>query len=79
MKGIIGTLQLAATLVFALPLGLLGVRLLLDGQRLLGGLFVAVAVAMVALEEYLTTPTDVPAAVAEKTVSKVVETPDDEE
>ena len=79
MKGIIGTLQLAATLVFALPVGLLGVQFLLDGQRLLGGLFVVVAVAMVALEEYLTTPTDVPAAVAEKTVSKVVETPEDEE
>ncbi|WP_435180219.1 DUF7533 family protein [Halorussus sp. AFM4] len=79
MKGIIGTLQLAATLVFALPVGLLGVQLLLDGQRLLGGLFVVVAVAMVVLEEYLTTPTDVPAAVAEKTVSKVAETPDDEE
>lgn len=79
MKGIIGTLQLAATLIFALPLGLLGVQFLLDGRRLLGGLFVVLAVAMVALEEYLTTPTDVPVAVAEKTVGTVVETPDDEE
>ncbi|WP_137283873.1 DUF7533 family protein [Halorussus salinisoli] len=77
--GIMGTLQLAATLVFALPVGLLGVQFLLDGETLLGGGFVAVAVVMVALEEYLTTPTDVPGVMAEKTIGKVVKTPDDEE
>jgi hypothetical protein len=77
--GIIGTIQLAATLVFALPIGLLGLQFLLDGRSLLGGGFVAVAVLMVALEEYLTTPTDVPSSLAEKTVEKVVETPDEEE
>ena len=77
--GIIGTLQLAATLVFALPVGLLGVQFLLDGRTLFGAGFVVVAVLMVALEEYLTTPTDVPAAAAEKAVGKVVETPDDEQ
>ncbi|WP_276300039.1 DUF7533 family protein [Halorussus lipolyticus] len=77
--GILGTIQLAATLIFALPVGLLGVQFLLDGKTLLGGGFVVVAVMMVVLEEYLTTPTDVPGAVAEKTVSKVAKTPDDEE
>jgi hypothetical protein len=77
--GILGTLQLAATLVFALPVGLLGAQFLLDGETLLGGGFLGVAVLMVALEEYLTTPTDVPGAVAEKTLGKVVKTPDDEE
>ncbi|NEU57906.1 hypothetical protein [Halorussus sp. MSC15.2] len=77
--GILGTLQLAATLVFALPVGLLGVQFLANGQPLLGGGFVAVAVLMVVLEEYLTTPTDVPGAVAEKTIGKVAKTPDDEE
>ncbi|UPV72767.1 hypothetical protein M0R89_09415 [Halorussus limi] len=78
-RGILGTLQLAATLVFALPVGLLGVQFLANGEVLLGGGFVAVAVLMVVLEEYLTTPTDVPGAVAEKTVGKVAKTPDDEE
>jgi hypothetical protein len=77
--GILDTLQLAATLVFALPVGLLGVQFLLDGDTLLGGGFLGVAVLMVALEEYLTTPTDVPGAVAEKTLGKVVKTPEDEE
>ena len=77
--GIIGTLQLAATLVFALPVGLLGVQFLLDGRTLFGAGFVAIAALMVALEEYLTTPTDVPAAAAEKVVGKMAKTPDDDE
>lgn len=77
--GIMGTIQLAGTLVFALPIGLLGVQFLLDGRTLLGGGFVAVAVLMVALEEYLTTPTDVPTSVAEKAVGKVAKSPDEEE
>ncbi|MFC4550664.1 MULTISPECIES: DUF7533 family protein [Halorussus] len=77
--GIIGTIQLAATLVFALPVGLLGVNKLLAGETVVGGAFLGVAVLMVALEEYLTTPTDVPASLAEKTVGKVAKTPDDEE
>ena len=77
--GIMGTISLAATLVFALPVGLLGIQFLLDGKTLVGGGFVAVAVVMVALQEYLTTPTDVPTSVAEKAVGKVAKTPDDEE
>jgi len=77
--GIMGTIQLAATLVFALPVGLLGLQFLLDGRLLSGTGFVAVAVLMVTLEEYLTTPKDVPGAVAEKAVGKVTKTPDDEE
>ena len=77
--GILGTLQLAATLVFALPVGLLGVDKLLSGETVVGAAFLGVAILMVVLEEYLTTPTDVPGAVAEKTVGKVAKTPDDEE
>ncbi|WP_158058106.1 DUF7533 family protein [Halorussus halophilus] len=76
--GIMGTIQLAATLVFALPIGLLGVQMLLDGKMLVGGAFVAVAVLMVVLEEYLTTPTDIPSSVAEKAVGKAVKTPEEE-
>ena len=77
--GIIGTIQLAATLVFALPVGLLGLSKLLAGDALVGGGFVAVAVLMVALEEYLTTPTDVPTSVAGKVVGTVAKTPDEDE
>jgi hypothetical protein len=77
--GIIDTIKLAGTLVFALPVGLLGLQFLLDGRTLLGGGFVAIAVLMVALQEYLTTPTDVPTSVAEQAIGKVVKSPDDEE
>jgi hypothetical protein len=77
--GIMGTISLAATLVFALPVGLLGLQFLLDGRVMLGGGFVAVAVLMVALQEYLTTPTDVPTSVGERAIGKVAKSPDEEE
>jgi len=77
--GIIGTIQLAGTLVLALPVGLLGVEKLLAGQTAVGAAFVGVAALMVALEEYLTTPGDVPGSVARKTLGKVAKTPDEEE
>ena len=70
--GIISTLQLAVTLAFALPVGLLGVQFLLSGRTLFGAALVVVALLMVAIEEYVTTPTDVPAAAAEKAVGAVV-------
>lgn len=76
--GIIGTVQLAATLAFALPVALFGVEFLLSGN-LLGLAFVGLAVGMVAAEEYLTTPKDLPALAAEKTVGAVVREPDDED
>jgi len=77
--GIIGTIQLAGTLVLALPVGLLGVEKLLAGQTAVGAAFVGVAALMVALEEYLTTPGDVPGSIAQKTLGKVAKTHDDEE
>ena len=77
--GIMGTIQLAVTLVFALPIGLLGGQMLLDGKTVVGGAFLAVAILMVVLQEYLTTPTDIPTSIAEKAVGKAVKTPEDEE
>ena len=77
--GILGTIQLAATLIFAVPVGVYGLNTLLDGQQILGGGRLVVAVLMVALPDYLTTPTDIPAKVGESVVGKVVKTPDDEE
>ena len=77
-RGIIGTVQLVATLVFAIPVGLLGVMRLVAGETLFGGALLVAAVGMVLVEEYLTTPQDVPAMAAEKAVGTVVEDPDDE-
>lgn len=75
--GIISTLQLAVTLAFALPVGVLGIQFLLTGRTLFGVALVVVAVLMVALEEYVTTPTDAPAEAAELVAGAVVK--DDED
>ncbi|MFC6990113.1 hypothetical protein ACFQJD_17945 [Haloplanus sp. GCM10025708] len=77
--GIFETIGLAATLVFAIPVGVFGVETILAGDRLLGGLLVLVAVLMVVLPRRLTTPDDIPAAVAERTVGKAVAPPDEED
>jgi hypothetical protein len=77
--GITESIGLAASLVFAIPLGVFGLNALLGGDAFLGGVAVVVAVLMVALPRMLTTPADIPASVAEKAVGKAVKLPDDEE
>ena len=71
MPGVIGTLQLAVTLAFALPVGLMGATFLADG-RPLGAAFLALAVLMLAGQHYLTTPEELPFAAAERVVGWVV-------
>jgi hypothetical protein len=77
--GITGTIQLAATLVFAIPVGVFGLNTFLAGQRLLGGGAMVVAALMVLLPHYLTTPGDIPMKLGEKVVGKAVKVPDDDE
>ena len=67
--GLIGTIQLAAALVFALPLALFGLQMALDG-RTLGFAFLGLAGLMLLLPHFLTNPLD-PADVAEKATSRV--------
>lgn len=67
--GIIGTVQLAATLVLALPLVLFGLVWLVDG-RPAGAAFVGVGIFMILLQRYLTNPLD-PGDVAEAVVDYV--------
>jgi hypothetical protein len=75
-KGILETVGLALTLVFAIPVALLGAQfLLLEGRPLFGVAFLAIAVLMVVIEEYLTTPTDLPSLLFGRTVETVVEEP----
>lgn len=75
--GIIGTVQLAVTLAFAPPVAVLGVDFLLKG-RPLGVAFVCLAVLMVAVEEYVTGPSDLPAAAAERVAGTVVGSDEEE-
>ncbi|WP_255151937.1 DUF7533 family protein [Halorarius halobius] len=76
-RSIMGTVGLAATLALAIPAGLFGLDKLLSGDTVVGGAFLGLALLMVLVEEYLTTPMDVPGKVAEKTVGAVVKEPEE--
>ncbi|WP_435196713.1 DUF7533 family protein [Natronomonas sp. EA1] len=78
-RGILGTIGLGLTLAFAIPVGLLGLDRLLAGDTLVGAGFLGLAVLMVAIEEYLTTPMDLPGKLAEKTVGAVAKEPEEKE
>jgi len=73
-RGILETIGLAATLVLAIPIALFGAEHLVRGELVAGVAYVGIAVGLVLVEQYLTTPTDVPGKVAEETVGKVVKT-----
>jgi hypothetical protein len=77
-RGILQWVGLGATLFVAAHLGLFGAERVLAGEHLLGGAFLALAVAALALEEYVTKPTDLPGSVAGKLVGAVVEEPEDD-
>ena len=76
--GLLATVQLAATVVFAAPVGIFGLTRLTEGDVLLGGGLVAVAIAMVALPQYLTTPGEIPMRIVERVVGRAVVSPGDE-
>lgn len=77
--GIAESIQLAASLIFAIPLGIFGLTTLMDGNTFLGGVLLVIAVLMIVLPRFITTPADVPTAVAEKTVGKAVKVPDEDD
>ena len=77
--GISESITLAASLIFAIPLGIFGINTLLGGDTFLGGVVIVVAVLMVVLPRRLTTPADIPATIAEKAVGKAVKMPDEDE
>ncbi len=70
--GILDMVGLATTLIFALPVGIFGVQTALGGNVLVGGVLVAVAVAMVVLPQYLTTPADLPEKAATTAIDTLV-------
>ena len=77
-RGIIGLIQLAATLVLAVPVALLGLRFLTRGEPVAGVAFIAIAAGMVLVEKYVFTPRDVPGMLAERVVGRVAKEPDAE-
>lgn len=77
-RGIVGTVGLAVTLAFALPIGLLGLQRAVQGDSM-GVVLVVVAVLMVAIEEYLVTPTDLPALAGSRVLGAVAKDPEERE
>lgn len=69
--GLIGLLQLAVPVAFAIPVGLFGLTWLLEGNTLGAG-FVVLAALMVAVPYTLTNPLD-PGDMAEAAVDRVVD------
>lgn len=80
MAGIVDTIGLVGVLIFAIPAALAGLDfLLLRGEPLVGGALLGLAIVLVLIEQYLTTPTDVPGLVASRVGGAVVVDPEDEE
>lgn len=77
--GILGTIGLAGTLLFAIPVVLIGVEKLLAGDVTLGAVFLGIAALMVGLQQYLTTPADLPGDALGKVVGAIAKDPDEEE
>jgi len=74
--GLLDMVGLATAFAFAIPLAHFGV-LRLQGGDPLGWGFLAVAALIVLVEQYLTTPRDVPEMVAERVVGGAVEEPEE--
>lgn len=76
MAGIIDTIKLTSTLVFAIPAALAGLEFFVRDQPAIGTALLALAVGSVLLERYLTLPTDVPAVLVERVVGAVAKAPE---
>lgn len=76
--GILEMLGSVSILIFAIPLGLAGAEFLLGGDLFVGVGLLGVALAMVGVEQYVTTASDLPVLVASKCIDAVVRPPDEE-
>lgn len=76
--GIIDLIGLGATLLVAIPIGLFGLQLVMDGRTLLGVLGVAVAMGLLVVERVLWTPGDVLPEALTQLVDRVVRKPPDD-
>ncbi|WP_312910130.1 DUF7533 family protein [Natronosalvus caseinilyticus] len=79
MGGLIDTIKLAGILVFAIPAGLAGLELAMRGNTLVGGALVGLAIMLVVIDHYLTTPGDIPGMVASRVAGKAVRDPEESE
>jgi len=76
--GILDTIGLAGTVLFAAPVALYGADLLMGGDGVLGLVFLGIAALMVVVPRYLHTPKDVATDAVSGTAGRLVETGDEE-
>jgi hypothetical protein len=76
--GILEMLGSVTTLIAVVPLAFAGTALLLGGNLLVGLALLGVAVTMLGVDRYVTTPGDLPVLVATKLVDAIVRPPDEE-
>ncbi|WP_226039496.1 hypothetical protein [Natrinema sp. DC36] len=77
MAGIIDTIKLAGTLVFAIPAALAGLDfLLIRDDPGIGLTLIGLAIGLVVIQHWLTMPTDVPELVANRVVGTVAKEPE---
>ncbi|WP_255170653.1 DUF7533 family protein [Natrononativus amylolyticus] len=78
MAGIIDTVKLAGVLVLAIPAALAGLEFLfVRGEALTGGILLVLAVALVAVQRYLTLPGDLPGVLAKRVAGGASDEPDE--
>ena len=76
--GILDTVGLAGTLVFAIPAALLGIEFVVSGSRpFIGWVLIVVAALMVVVPRYVVTPGDVPERLAGEAVDRALGDDDD--
>jgi hypothetical protein len=76
--GILEMLGSVTTLLFSITLALAGAELLLGGNLSVGVGLLGMAFAVVVVERYVTTPSDLPVLAASKLVDAIVRPPDEE-
>lgn len=72
-RGILDTIGLAGTVLFAAPVALFGADLLVRGNPLQGGAFLGIAALMILVPRYVRTPSDVASGAVEKTAERALE------
>lgn len=78
--GIVDTLQRMSAVVIAVMVALPGLDfLLLQGEPVIGAALLGLAALVMAVSEYVRSPSDVPAEAAQRVVGTVAKQPDDEE
>ncbi|MFC7072539.1 hypothetical protein ACFQJ7_14090 [Halovenus rubra] len=78
-RGILEMFGWVTIALVAIPPAFAGAGVLIDGNLTIGATLLGVAFAMVVADQYITTPSDLPALLASKLVGIVVRQPDEEE